>query len=283
VGGPDIDSFIPTNLTGRVYIANITGSSFITTSSYNIASSSQFILNPDKTVSYFYSTTNTLPITSLNLTSGSNINFTISSSTLNLNTYFSTGSEIVTKGGNLFYSGSETGEFYITEISGTFVSTSVDYDINTLLFKNDNNTTLYSTEYILENGVIVGYPTTSTTNSTFNFKYTGSVGDIDAQLTKLSPGSRIFYQTSNPDYGDKYFNPDGSDLKNYSAGFMNPERFDCFFGGGGIEGLDLTPMFDIIRNAIETSNNLRNFGRIFPTRPFGSFTISDRNNYIKIT
>jgi hypothetical protein len=282
VGGPSIDSFIPTTLTGRVFIANITGSSFITTSSFNIASSSQFVLNPSKTVSYFYNTNNTLPNTSLNLTSGSNINFTVSSSTLDLNTYFKTGSEIVKKGGNLHYSGSETGTFYITEASGTFVSTSTNYSINTLLFKTNNNTTLYNTEYILENGVLVGYPTSSTSGSNFNFKYTGSVEDVDAQLTLLSPGSKIFYQMGNPDYGDKYFNPDGSDLKNHNVGFMNPERFDCFFGGGGVEGLDLTPIFDIVRQAMITSNNLRRFGRSFPSRSFGSFTIGDRDKYIKM-
>jgi hypothetical protein len=252
------NQYIPTTLLGNVYIANITGSALYTDTNFNISSSNEFVLNSTKTLSYLYDR-NTLPSASLNLQEGNDVYFTVSSSTSDLR-ILTTGSLIANKRGNLLYSGSETGTYYLTEIAATFVSSSNNYDIDTMFFTDQNNTVKYNTEFIIENGTIVNYPTSSIAGNNFTFKYTGSVNILSSQLTNLIVGDKIVFLRSNPDYGDRYFDSAANDIKDYDQGYQNPEHFDCFFAGGNVNGLDLSPMNKIIGNAITRSNRLRNFG-----------------------
>jgi hypothetical protein len=230
----------PTIYNGQSFLLEVTGSGLYTTSSVN--TDKVFILNPTKTLSNYYSTTNNnQPNTVFNIVSGSDFSFVLSGSTppfddLEVNYY------LAISGGNEIYSGSELGTTYITDVTASYNRTANNINSETVFYTSPSNDITYNMAYLLQNGTAT-LPTSSIQGNSFNYRYSGST--TNAQLTLLSPNYLIKYQRPNPELSSSYFTPFGQDLKSYTN-INSTDNYACYLGGGGVGNTDLSKLYNII-------------------------------------
>jgi hypothetical protein len=230
----------PTIYNGQSFLLEVTGSGLYTTSSVN--TNKVFILNPTKTLSNYYSTTNNnQPNTVFNIVSGSDFSFVLSGSTppfdgIGVNYYLSIPE------GNEIYSGSELGTYYITDITASYNRTENNINSETVFYTTPTNDIIYDSMYLLQNGTTI-FPTSSIQSNSFNYRYTGST--TNAQLTLLNNNYLIKYQKPNPELSSSYFTPFGQDLKPYTN-INSTDQYACYLGGGEVGNTDLSKLYNII-------------------------------------
>jgi hypothetical protein len=230
----------PSIYNGQSFLLEVTGSGLYTTSSVN--TNKIFILNPTKTLSNYYSTTNNnQPNTVFNIVSGSTFTFKVSGSTppfddIDINYYLGIPE------GNEIYSGSELGTTYITDVTASYNRTANNINSETIFYTSPSNDITYNMAYLLQNGTAT-LPTSSIQGNSFNYRYSGST--TNAQLTSLSPNYLIKYQQPNPELSSSYFTPFGEDLKSY-VNINSTDNYACYLGGGGIGNTDLSKLYNII-------------------------------------
>jgi hypothetical protein len=225
-----------------LYNTVISGSGINTTSSFLNNVFAIYPLN-NEIVQYPFSGTNSLPRQSITFNSGSNFELIISSSSpLYPEIASGNGWKLSTPSGSQTYTGPEFGVTYFTDFTGTYTTSS--NDLESIFITNNTGNITYSNNYFLTNGTYY-LQEPSISGQTFQFRYSSSFQN--SQLSGITTNSLFKITTLNPDYGSKYFTPDGEDLKTYNR---QSDSFMMAFAGGGIGNVNLRylykQLFDVI-------------------------------------